>query len=328
MVNNQSFTINENSSNGVPVGTVSASDPENSPLTFAILAGNTNNAFSIDANSGAIQVNNSSALDFETTTSFALTVQVADPQGLTDAATITINLNDVAEQGLTISGITATDLSQNSASIQWTTNLPADSRVEYGLTSSFGSSTSLDSSLVTNHDVALTGLQSDTTYYFRVISRDAGGNESVSSTQTFATPASTTVDNSIYSYANPKPLPELDPATTTTVSTVSQLLNAINNLSSGETIAIAAGVYDMSGVTDAFYIPQGISNWAIRGETGNRDDVIIRGAGMNGSVQFGFWIGNSNQGTIADLTIDGDPRTRHHRQPRRPRHAVSRLADR
>ena len=43
-VNNQSFTINENSSSGVPVGTVSASDPENSPLTFAILAGNTNNA--------------------------------------------------------------------------------------------------------------------------------------------------------------------------------------------------------------------------------------------------------------------------------------------
>ena len=138
-----------------------------------------------------------------------------------------------------------------------------------------------------------------------MISRDAGGNESVSGTQTFATLASTTVDNSIYSYANPKPLPELDPATTTTVSTVSQLLNAINNLSSGQTIAIAAGVYDLSGVTDAIYIPQGISNWAIRGETGDRDDVIIRGAGMNGSVQFGFWIGNSTHGTIADLTIDG-----------------------
>ena len=58
-----------------------ASDPEDSTLSFAILAGNTDNAFSIDANSGAIQVNNTGARDFETTPSFARTVQVADPQG-------------------------------------------------------------------------------------------------------------------------------------------------------------------------------------------------------------------------------------------------------
>ena len=60
-------------------------------MSFSILAGNTNNAFSIDASSGAIEVNNSSALDYAIQTSFAK-VQVADPQGLSSSETITINI--------------------------------------------------------------------------------------------------------------------------------------------------------------------------------------------------------------------------------------------
>ena len=86
---------------------------------------------------------------------------------------------------------------------------------------------------------------------------------------------------------------------------MSQLISAVNNLQSGQTISLAAGTYNLSGVTDALYIPQGINNWTIRGATGDRDDVVIRGAGMSGSVRFGIWIGTSPGGTIADLTIDG-----------------------
>src|SRR5213593_4272737 len=49
--------------------------------------------------------------------------------------------------------------------------------------------------------------------------------------------------STIYSYNNPPPLPASNPATTVTVTNVSQLINAINSLQSGQTISIAAGTY-------------------------------------------------------------------------------------
>ncbi|WP_342347567.1 DUF4347 domain-containing protein [uncultured Nitrospira sp.] len=66
-------------------------------LTFSIIGGNTGGAFAINAVSGEITVVNSSALDFETNSSFGLTVQLTDSLGLSDTATITINLSAVNE---------------------------------------------------------------------------------------------------------------------------------------------------------------------------------------------------------------------------------------
>jgi Cadherin domain/Bacterial Ig domain/RTX calcium-binding nonapeptide repeat (4 copies) len=90
----------ENSANGTAVHTVAFTDVEAGQAhSFAITAGNTGGAFAIDPTSGAITVANSAALDFETTPSFALTVEVTDdgtpPQ--TGAATITVNLTDTGE---------------------------------------------------------------------------------------------------------------------------------------------------------------------------------------------------------------------------------------
>jgi hypothetical protein len=96
VVNNQSFSINENSANGSAVGTVVATDGEGDALNFSITAGNTGGAFAINPGTGAITVASSPALDFETTPSFALTVLVSDGV-LTDTATITVNLNNLAE---------------------------------------------------------------------------------------------------------------------------------------------------------------------------------------------------------------------------------------
>ncbi len=91
----QEFEVDENSADGTVVGTLTASDPDNDPLTFSITAGNTAAAFAITNNSGDLTVDNSSALDFETTPSFLLTVSVDDGNGETDEAFITINLRDV-----------------------------------------------------------------------------------------------------------------------------------------------------------------------------------------------------------------------------------------
>ena len=95
----QVFAGTENASVGDAVGTVSASDAEGDTLTYSIIGGNTDGAFSIDSSTGAISVANTSALDFETTPTFGLNVQVQDdgaPTGTT-TATVTINLSDLNE---------------------------------------------------------------------------------------------------------------------------------------------------------------------------------------------------------------------------------------
>jgi hypothetical protein len=61
--------------------------------------------------------------------------------------------------------------------------------VEYGLTEEYGSSTTMDTNLVKSHSVDLTGLKAGKTYHYRVISKDASNNETVSADDTFATAA-------------------------------------------------------------------------------------------------------------------------------------------
>jgi hypothetical protein len=72
------------------------------------------------------------------------------------------------------------------ATVSWTTDEFSDSRVQYGLTTSYGSSVS-SSSLVTSHSFELSSLSSATTYHFRIISTDASGNTSTSTDYTFVT---------------------------------------------------------------------------------------------------------------------------------------------
>ena len=93
------FSIPENSPNGTVVGTVTFTDAEpgqNHTFAFAP-GGNPGNAFAIDPSTGQITVANSAALDFETTPTFTLTVQVTDdgtpPQ--TGTGTVTVNLTNV-----------------------------------------------------------------------------------------------------------------------------------------------------------------------------------------------------------------------------------------
>ncbi|HYO59954.1 Ig-like domain-containing protein [Archangium sp.] len=73
------------------------------------------------------------------------------------------------------------------ADISWTTDEPATSQVEYGTTSALGSTTGVTSGRTTSHRVSLTGLQQNTTYFYRVRSVDAAGNLGVSQVLSFST---------------------------------------------------------------------------------------------------------------------------------------------
>ncbi|VAW76349.1 hypothetical protein MNBD_GAMMA13-57, partial [hydrothermal vent metagenome] len=101
LVNDLSFSINENSANGTLVGTVPASDQDIADtLTYSITNGNDSGAFVINTATGEITVNDSSQLDFENSPGFSLTVQVTDMAGDNATAAITINLNDLSDTPL------------------------------------------------------------------------------------------------------------------------------------------------------------------------------------------------------------------------------------
>lgn len=125
-------------------------------------------------------------------TSYQLTVISMDAAG--NKAEQETEFTTPGEAGTTppvISAVAVSDRGESSASVGWETEEPATSQVEYGTTSAYGSTTPLDKELTTNHSVTLTGLEPNTTYHFRMKSKDATGNEATSSDAAFQTePAS------------------------------------------------------------------------------------------------------------------------------------------
>lgn len=114
--------------------------------------------------------------------------RAVDNQGNSElpSAGVTVTIEDTAPP--VISQEAATNLFANGTTITWRTNEGADSQVEYGLTTAYGSTTTLNTAPVVNHSVVLNGLEPNTTYHYRVKSRDLAGNLSVGQDQTFTTP--------------------------------------------------------------------------------------------------------------------------------------------
>ncbi|MCX5991008.1 MAG: fibronectin type III domain-containing protein [Chloroflexi bacterium] len=86
-----------------------------------------------------------------------------------------------------VSDVVVSGIGKTTATIEWTTDEAAASQVDYGTTTAYGISSTLDDNLVTNHGVALVDLAAGTTYHFRVRAIDATGNESASPDASFST---------------------------------------------------------------------------------------------------------------------------------------------
>ena len=127
-------------------------------------------------------------------TTYHFKVKSRDASGLwaasTDRTFTTGGGSGAGEDGVAapqISKLTAAEITSSGATIYWSTSRPATSRVEYGLTDEYGAFTAADADMDTSHYAPLTDLRAGTTYHYRVISRDAAGNETVSVDQTFTT---------------------------------------------------------------------------------------------------------------------------------------------
>lgn len=100
------WTVAEDAAAGAAVGQEAAVDPEAwNTLTYAIIGGNDAGIFTIDANTGAVTVDDPATLDFETTAQYTLTVQVSDGT-FTDSAAMTVNVGDVNDNAPTLADAT------------------------------------------------------------------------------------------------------------------------------------------------------------------------------------------------------------------------------
>ena len=150
--------------------------------------------------------------------------------GENESATWTLLIDTVPT---TISEVTATNITQNSATITWTTDELSNSVVEYGTTTGYGSTKS-DATLATSHSITLTGLSASMTYHYQVKSTDASGNTATSSDYTFTTSSP------------PPPPPPPPPPTDTTPPPTPSLVSPTD----GATITDNIPLLDWSDVSD------------------------------------------------------------------------------
>ncbi|MCY4584241.1 MAG: DVUA0089 family protein, partial [Chloroflexi bacterium] len=104
------FSVPDNSPNSAILGRVSATDPDGGDaVRYAIQDLPSSNApFEIDYHLGDLVL--FKKLDYETEPTITLTVQATDKLGLTDTATVTINVTDVAEATVWRVGLVASGL--------------------------------------------------------------------------------------------------------------------------------------------------------------------------------------------------------------------------
>lgn len=90
----------------------------------------------------------------------------------------------------TISAITVTNITNTSATINWITNEPADSQIEYDtIKATYKNRTPLDITTILNHRVTINGLKQGKSYYYKIKTKDKAGNMALSGELTFTTTA-------------------------------------------------------------------------------------------------------------------------------------------
>jgi hypothetical protein len=115
----------------------------------------------------------------------AITVTVTDAAGNTGTDTIIVTYAKPDTAAPAISQENA-DADINQAVITWTTDEPATTLVEYGLTEAYGQ-TAMDANMTINHAITLNGLAENTAYHYRITATDAAGNLATGADRTFTT---------------------------------------------------------------------------------------------------------------------------------------------
>ena len=188
-----------------------------------------------------------------------------------------------------ISAVTASSITSTSAVITWTTDQSSSSQVNYGTTTSYGSSSLLNVSLSTTHSVTLTGLMPATTYNYQAVSANSSSATATSANYTFQTSAPV---------AAPPVISNIQTSATTTNSvtitwTTDQASNSEINYGPTTTYASTTGP-DSNYVTSHSVTLTGLA----AGSTYNFDVVSATGGNLS-SI--------SGNNTFSTPTVNGPP---------------------
>ncbi len=225
-------------------------------------------------------------------------IEVSDDSGGAGAISCTGDLGTAIEgQGTdtfspTMSNITISDVDSSSATISWTTDEPADSTVEYGLTNSYGSTES-DATLSSSHSITLDGLTANSTYYFLVTTTDAAGNESqvdssfntakegqtVTVTVTVTKTTTSEVTTVVTATPSPTPLPDKIPPAIRVTTDLSKPFEKAPE--------IRGKVTDSSGIESISYSIDDGKNWISIDETFRRGEKSVNFAFRPGRLSDG-----------------------------------------
>jgi hypothetical protein len=293
----QSYTLNVNAASSLTVSPASLSSATansaysatvsatggSGTYTFAVTSGSLPSWLTLNASSGVLKGTPTTTGTY----SFTITATDSNINGLTGSHGYTLTVNPASS--LTVSPASLSSATFNSAYTVTVSATGGSGTYTFAVTSG-----SLPAGLSLNGG---TGVLSGTPTTAGTSSFTITATDSNISGLTGSQAYTLTVGSN--SNMNPPPLPA-PTGTVINVSTGAQLQAAVAALQSGQTIVIAKGTYNL---TDTLWVPQGINNIAIRGATNNRDDVVINGNGMSGTILYGIWVGNVQGITIADLTL-------------------------
>ena len=203
----------------------------------------------------------------------------------------------------------------NSAIITWATSSNATTQVFYGTTSAYGSMTTLNTNLTTNHAVLLTGLTSNTNYYFEAVS--TAGSNSATASGSFSTSNSLILTSDEATYAGVWTIGSSAPDK---FSPLYEFASTVNGADTADALfrpnIVAAGLYDVyfwfsEGTNRSQAAPvtvgyQGASNESLVNEATNGGSwqLLVSGepfsAGTNGYLRLGNGSGETGRVVIAD----------------------------
>ncbi|MCR4275072.1 MAG: cadherin domain-containing protein [Candidatus Campbellbacteria bacterium] len=178
VVTPDTLTLSENSPINTVVGTVTATDAYGgNTLTYTIVSGNTDSAFTIDGATGVLTVQTASVIDFETNPSFDLVVGATDnwmtPR--TGTGTTHIDLEDVLEVVVpTVTTDAVSSIEQTTAVGNGTISTTGGENVTargftFGLTTAYGATTTENGVFSTGvFSGSLTSLVCETLYHVKV----------------------------------------------------------------------------------------------------------------------------------------------------------------
>ena len=140
-----------------------------------------------------------------------LSARARDAAGNT-ATAVEVNVVITNTTPVTISGVTVSSITESSAIITWTTNIPANSQIYYGTTTGYGLSTLTDPALVTTHSMILNGLTPATLYHYQAASGNLSGISATSPDNVFTTASlaatlGTLNGHTVNAYPAGKPVP-------------------------------------------------------------------------------------------------------------------------